>query len=441
MRPANGRCCLSLYWLFGLLFTAVPAFAENSPVRIDAGDTAWMLISAALVFFMTPGLAFFYGGLVRRKNVLSILMQCFVSICLVSLQWMLIGYTLSYGPDLRGWIGSLAWAGLRGVGMEPCAYAPTIPHQVFMIYQAMFAVITPALILGAFAERMKFSAFCLFTLLWATFIYDPVAHWIWGAGGFLKQAGTLDFAGGIVVHLNAGLAALAAALYLGRRRGFPDRISPPHNLPFAVLGAGMLWFGWFGFNAGSALSSGTLAGSAFVATHAAAAAAGLAWAVMDWIFNKRPTVLGMITGAVAGLAGVTPASGFVSPWGAVAVGTLVSVLCYAAVTWVKARYGYDDSLDVFGVHGIGGFTGSVALGLWASRAVNPAGADGLFYGNPAQFLIQLKAASLVTVFSLVGTFVLLWVVDQMVGIRVSEREEQIGLDLAHHREVGYTLLD
>jgi len=437
-------CCGRMFCLsVVLLLFAIPCFADTSlPVRIDAADTAWVLVSAALVFFMMPGLAFFYGGLVRRKNVLSILMQCFIIICLVSVQWMLFGYSLAFGPDVKGWIGSLAWAGLRGVGMEPyAAYSATIPHEVFMIFQAMFAVITPALILGAFAERMKFSAFCFFMLLWSTLVYDPVAHWVWGVGGFLRNVGTLDFAGGIVVHVNAGIAALAAALYLGKRQGFPKHISPPHNLPFAVLGAGMLWFGWFGFNAGSALGANRLAGSAFVATHAAGAAAGLVWAILDWFINDRPTMLGMITGAVAGLAAVTPASGFVTVWGAMAIGGTVSCICYAAVTFVKARFVYDDSLDVFGVHGIGGMWGSIATGLWATTAINPAGANGLFYGNPAQALIQLKAAALVTVFSFLGTFGLLWLVDQMVGLRVSEQEEQIGLDLSQHREVGYTLLD
>ena len=434
-------------WLFCLcavlLLSVLPCFAESSPpVRIDAADTAWVLMCAALVFFMMPGLAFFYGGLVRRKNVLSILMQCFIVICLVSVQWMVFGYSLAFGPDVKGLIGNLAWVGLRGVGMEPyAAYSSTIPHQVFMIYQAMFAVITPALILGAFAERMKFSAFCFFVLLWSTLIYDPVAHWVWGLGGFLKNAGTLDFAGGIVVHVSAGIAALSAALYLGKRQGYPKHISPPHNLPFAVLGAGMLWFGWFGFNAGSALSIGRLAASAFVATHAAGAAAGLVWAILDWLINERPTMLGIITGAVAGLAAVTPASGFVTVWGAMAIGASVSCICYVAVAFVKARFAYDDSLDVFGVHGIGGIWGSIATGFLATTAINPAGANGLFYGNPAQALIQLKATALVALFSLVGTFGLLWLVDQLVGLRVSEQEEQIGLDLSQHREVGYTLLD
>ncbi|HVO33852.1 MAG TPA: ammonium transporter [Elusimicrobiota bacterium] len=442
MRRAFGRYCFLLSAAAAILFISSNACADTAQLRIDGADTAWLLISAALVFFMMTGLAFFYGGLVRKKNVLSILMQCFMIICLITLQWMLVGYSLAFGPDIKGMIGSLAWAGLRGVGLEPsAAYAPTVPHIVFMIYQAMFAVITPALILGAFAERMRFDGFCVLIILWSTLIYDPIAHWLWGNGGFLRAAGALDFAGGMVVHVSAGVAALAAALYLGRRQGYPKRISPPHNLPFAVLGAGMLWFGWFGFNAGSALSIGPLAASAFVATHAAGAAAGLTWAVLDHLFNERPTMLGMITGAVGGLAAVTPASGFVSPWAAVAIGVVVSLLSYGAVTVVKLKFGYDDSLDVFGVHGVGGMWGSLATGLFASTAVNPAGANGWLHGNPGLLWIQFKAVVITGGYSLAGTFALLWLVDTVLGLRVSEQEEQIGLDLVHHREVGYTLLD
>src|SRR5512139_1934257 len=302
---------LALFLLSVVLATVVAA-AEAPPPVVDAGDTAWVLISSALVLFMTPGLAFFYGGLVRRKNILSILMQCFILVCVISVQWALFGYSLAFGPDVGGLVGNLDWFGLKGVGLDPHpGYAATIPHQVFMVFQMMFAIITPALILGAFAERMKFSAFCVFSLLWATLVYDPVAHWIWGSGGFLRQWGALDFAGGTVVHINAGMTALAAALVLGRRQGYPDGISPPHNLPFAVLGAGLLWFGWFGFNAGSALGSGSLAASAFMVTHIAGATAGVTWALLDWMKHKKPTTLGMITGMIAGLAAVTPASGFV----------------------------------------------------------------------------------------------------------------------------------
>ncbi len=436
------------FWFFAafLLFTliaTVVAAAEVLPdEKVNAGDTAWLLTSSALVLLMTPALAFFYGGLVRRKNVLSILMQCFMVTCLITIQWVLFGYSLAFGPDVRGVIGSLAWFGLKGVGLDPNpAYAATVPHQAFMIFQAMFAIIAPALILGAFAERMKFSTFCVFSLLWATLVYDPVAHWVWGVGGFLRADGALDFAGGTVVHVNAGVAALASALVLGKRKGYPDKISPPHNLPFAVLGAGLLWFGWFGFNSGSALGSGSLATSAFVVTHIGAASAGLTWALLDWIFNSRPTVLGIITGAVAGLVAITPASGFVNPVGAIWIGIGVSVFCYMAVAVLKVKFGYDDSLDAFGVHGIGGIWGALATGLWATKAVNPAGANGLFYGNPAQFFIQLKAVVITAAYSFVMTFGILKVLDAIMGLRASEQDERIGLDLTQHREAGYTVLE
>jgi Amt family ammonium transporter len=409
---------------------------------INSGDTVWVLISAGLVMLMTPGLAFFYGGLVRRKNVLSILMQCLIVLCLVSVQWVVCGYSLSFGPDVKGLIGNLSWLGLKGVGLEPNPdYAATIPHQAFMVFQMMFAVITPALILGAFAERMKFSAFCAFVLLWATVVYDPLAHWVWGVGGFLRNMGALDFAGGTVVHVNAGVAALVAALVLGKRLGLNDSMSPPHNLPFAVLGASLLWFGWFGFNAGSALAANGLAASAFVVTHVAAAMAGLTWAVLDSVFAGRPTVLGVITGVVAGLVAITPAAGFVTVGGALGIGLGVSVICYLFVTVIKVKFGYDDSLDAFGVHGIGGIWGALATGLWATKSVNAAGADGLFYGNPAQFMIQLKAVAVTIVYSLVMTYVLLKLVDKLVGLRVSDQEERVGLDLTQHREAAYTLLD
>jgi len=438
----------SQFWFFAafLLFTVIAtvvAAAEVSPEeKVDTGDTAWLLTSAALVLLMTPALAFFYGGLVRRKNVLSILMQCFMVTCLITIQWVLFGYSLAFGPDIKGVIGSLAWFGLKGVGLGPNpAYAATVPHQAFMIFQAMFAIITPALILGAFAERMKFSTFCVFSLLWATIVYDPVAHWVWGVGGFLRADGALDFAGGTVVHVNAGVAALAGALALGKRQGYPGKISPPHNLPFAVLGAGLLWFGWFGFNSGSALGSGSLATSAFVVTHIGAASAGLTWAFLDWIFNSRPTVLGIITGVVAGLVAITPASGFVNPVGAIWIGIGVSVFCYASVAILKVKFGYDDSLDAFGVHGIGGMWGALATGLWATKAVNSAGANGLFYGNPAQFLIQFKAVIITAAYSFVMTFGILKVLDAIMGVRASEQDERIGLDLTQHREAGYTVLE
>ena len=414
---------------------------------VNSGDTAWVLVSAALVMLMTPGLAFFYGGLVRRKNVLSVLMQCFMVLCLISVQWVLFGYSLAFGPDHGGLIGNLAWLGLKGVGGAPNPdYAATIPHSTFMIFQMMFAVITPALIVGAFAERMKFSAFCVFTLLWATLVYDPLAHWVWGKGGFLGLAGgwgALDFAGGTVVHINAGVSALAAALLLGRRQGYPQTIGPPHNLPFAVLGAALLWFGWFGFNAGSALGAGALASGAFVATHTATAVAGGTWAVLDWLVHKRPTTLGMITGAVAGLVVITPAAGFVTPFGAIYIGVGAAALPWLAVTFLKNKCGYDDSLDAFGVHGIGGIWGAVATGLFACAEVNPAvGRNGLFYGagGAAQLVTQLKAAGITVAFSFVMALILFKVVDLAIGLRVTDHEERVGLDLTQHKEAGYTVL-
>ena len=419
--------------------------AATPPAVSNTGDTAWMLMSTALVFLMIPGLAFFYGGLVRKKNVLSILMQCFVVICLITLQWVIFGYSLAFGPDVKGLIGNLDWAFLKGVGADPfTGYAATIPHSVFMIFQAMFAIITPALILGAFAERMKFSAFCVFMLLWSTLVYDPVAHWVWGLGGFLSRfdaagnavAGALDFAGGTVVHINAGIAALVAALVLGKRVG---SMSPPHNLPFAVLGAGLLWFGWFGFNAGSALGANGLAGNAFIATHVATAMAGLTWALCDWLWHKKATTLGMITGAVAGLVAITPACGFVSPMSAIWIGAGASIICFIAVTFIKAVFKYDDTLDAFGVHGVGGIWGALATGIWAEKSFG--GFDGLLHGNPGQFLIQLKAVLVTLVYSAVVTFILLKLVDKLMGLRVTEHEERVGLDLTQHKEAGYTTID
>ncbi len=407
---------------------------------IDSGDTTWMLISTALVMLMTPGLAFFYGGLVRRKNVLSIMMQCFILVGVISLQWVLFGYSLAFGPDHGGVIGDFSWTALSGVGLEPNAdYAATVPHQLFMVFQMMFAVITPALIIGAFAERMKFSAFLVFSLLWSTLVYDPMAHWVWGVGGWLRELGALDFAGGTVVHINAGMAALAAALVIGKRKDYPDT-SPPHNLPFAILGAALLWFGWFGFNGGSALGSGGLAVSAFLTTHLAAAAAAVTWAVLEWITRRRPTALGIISGAVAGLVAVTPASGYVTPMGALAIGALATSVCYAAVMVVKSKLGYDDSLDAFGVHGIGGMVGALLTGLWATTSVNPAGADGVFHGGGRLMLAQLIAMAACAAFSFVMSWGLLKLVDKVMGLRVSPEHESIGLDLTQHRESAYTVV-
>ncbi len=403
------------------------ATAHAGEAVIDSGDTAWLLSSAGLVLLMTPGLAFFYGGLVRKKNMLSVLMQCFMAMCLITVQWVIVGYSLSFGPDVGHVIGNLDWAFLKGVGIEPDTdYATTVPHIAFMAFQLKFAIITPALIIGAFAERMKFSAFCLFTLLWATFVYTPVAHWIWGAGGFLKEMGAIDFAGGAVVHINAGMAALAAALVLGKRLG---KTAVPHSLPMAILGAGMLWFGWFGFNAGSALAANGIAATAFVTTHVSGAVAGLVWCVLDWMYHKRATTLGMITGVVAGLAAVTPAAGVITPAASMAIGLGSAVVCFVSVTFVKAKLGYDDTLDAFGVHGVGGIWGTLATGIFA---VN---------GLPDQFMIQVKTTLITGVFSFVVSYALFKLVDALVGLRVAEREELIGLDLTQHKETAYTILD
>ena len=408
---------------------------------INPADTVFVLFSTAFVMLMTPGLAFFYGGMVRKKNVLSVLMQCFILLCLLTVHWMLFGYSLSFAPG-KGFWGGLAWFGLNGVGLEPYAgYSATIPHQAFMVFQMMFAIITPALIIGAFAERMKFSAFLVFSLLWATFVYAPICHWVWGVGGWLRNLGVLDFAGGIVVHTSAGIAALAVTLIIGRRKNLDHNVPAPHNLPFVVLGTSLLWFGWFGFNAGSALAANGLAISAFVTTNAAAACAGLTWAFLEWIRNGKPTVFGVVTGSIAGLATVTPASGFVSPISGLIIGMLASIVCFIAVAVIKPKFGYDDSLDAFGVHGVGGILGVLATGLFASKAINPMGADGLFFGNPKQFLIQLGAVLVVVVYTFAVTYVIYKFVDIFFRIRVTEKEELMGLDLTQHRERAYTVLE
>jgi Amt family ammonium transporter len=421
---------------------AVPAQAAAggaAPVlKIDTGDTAWVLTSSALVLAMTmPGLALFYGGLVRSKNVLGTIMHSAIVLCLVSLIWILAGYSLAFGPDKGGIIGGLEWIGLSGVGSDPHpVYGPTIPHQVFMLFQLMFAAITPALITGAFAERMRFPAFLLFSALWSLLIYTPVAHWIWG-GGWLGKMGALDFAGGAVVHISSGVSALVCALVLGHRKGYGVEYMAPHNLPFTLLGTGLLWFGWFGFNAGSALGANGIAGSAFLATHTAAATAALVWMWVEWMHRGKPTVLGVASGAVAGLATVTPAAGFIGPFSAMVIGGFAGVLCYFAVVW-KGRMGYDDSLDVVGIHGVGGVFGILATGLFASKAINPGGADGLFFGHGAQFGIQAIVVVSVAVFSLVGTWLILKVVDGSVGLRISAEDESTGLDLSQHNERAYS---
>jgi Amt family ammonium transporter len=407
--------------------------------EISAADTAWVLVSAALVMLMTPALGFFYGGLVRRKNVLATIMHSFFILALISVQWVLWGYSLAFGPDRGGIIGSLAWVGLNGVGLEPNPdYAGTIPHQAFMIYQAMFAVITPALITGAFAERKRFKAFALFSLLWATLVYDPIAHWVWGVGGWLRNLGALDFAGGTVVHISSGMSALVAAILLGHRLGYGQEPMDPHDATMTMLGAGLLWFGWFGFNAGSALASGTLAVNAFVVTNTAAAMAALTWMTLSWIHHRQPSVLGAAAGAVAGLVAITPAAGFVEVPAAILIGFGAGIFCYWAVQ-LKSKLGVDDSLDVWGVHGVGGMWGALATGLFATVAVNPAGANGLLYGNPRQLLIQLIAVAVVTVYSVVMTWVILKALDVTIGLRVAREEELRGLDATQHGEIAYQL--
>ena len=413
-------------------------WAQNTPLKVDTGDTAWVLVSSAFVLAMLmPGLALFYGGLVRTKNVLGTIMQSVMILSVVSLLWILFGYSLAFGPDKGGVIGGLEWVGLSGVGSEPHpVYGPTIPHQAFMLFQLMFAAIAPALITGAFAERKRFTSVVLFAALWSVFVYVPLAHWIWG-GGWLAKLGALDFAGGAVIHISSGAAALVCAIVLGKRRGYGTDYMAPHNLPMTLLGTGFLWFGWFGFNGGSALGANGSAVSAIIATHAAAAMGAIAWCGAEWAHRGKPTVLGVASGAVAGLATVTPAAGYIAPMSAIAIGLVAGMTCYAAIVW-KGRFGYDDSLDVVGIHGVGGVIGILATGLFASKVVNPGGADGLFFGNPGLFGIQLLVAAVTTIFSIIGTFVILKLVDSMTGLRVSSEEEATGLDLSQHNERAYS---
>ncbi len=425
----------------GVLALALAAMAQGSQTQIDTGDTSWMLISTALVMLMTPGLALFYAGMVRRKNVLGTIMQSVMALAIISMQWVLFGYTLAFGPTVNGIIGGIAWLGLHGVGQEPNpAYAGTIPHILFMAFQMMFAAITPALIFGAVAERMKFKAFLIFLLLWATLVYDPLAHWVWGVGGWLRGMGALDFAGGLVVHISAGMTALVAALLLGKRRGYPEEPMPPHNLTLTVIGASLLWFGWFGFNAGSALGANGLASIAFVTTNTATAAAVLSWVFIEWWAHGKPTVLGAASGAVAGLVAITPAAGFVEPWAAIIIGLLAGAVCYGAVN-LRFKLGYDDSLDAFGVHGVGGTLGALLTGIFATKFVNPAGADGLLYGNPHQFVVQLISVLITMAFVIIVSAILLKVVDLLVGLRLEKGAEVEGMDLTEHGESGYNLGD
>lgn len=402
---------------------------------IDTGDTAWVLISAALVFVMTPGLAFFYGGMVRSKNVLTTIMQSFFIIAMISVEWVILGYAMTFGTDIGGFIGSLDKVGLAGVGLNVLENG-MIPELAFVAFQCMFAVITPALITGAFAERMRFAAFAVLILLWAIFIYNPMAHWVWG-GGFLAELGALDFAGGLVIHILSGVSGLTICILLGTRRGYGQFAMIPHNLPMTVLGAALLWFGWFGFNAGSALGANGLAANAFVTTQAAAAAATVSWVLVEWYRNGKPTILGAASGCIAGLVAITPAAGFVKPMPALAIGLIGGIVCYFAVAVLKEKLGYDDSLDAFGVHGIGGTWGSIATGLWATTEVNPAGADGLFYGETHLLFAQVVSVIVAYALAIVGTYILFQIVSHFMKVRADETEEIAGLDVVEHGERGY----
>lgn len=404
---------------------------------IDSGDTAWLLISAALVMLMTPGVALFYGGMVRRKNILSTMMMSFAILAMVGILWVLYGYSLSFGPDKGGLIGGLDFIGLNNVGQEPSdVYATTVPHLAFMIYQAMFAIITVALITGAIVERIKFSALMVFSALWLTLVYSPVAHWVWGSGGWLVRLGVLDFAGGTVVHITAGVSALSLAMLLGPRKSFRNGESTePNNIPLVALGAGLLWFGWFGFNGGSALTSGGLAASAFVATNTSAATAAFTWMVLSWLY-RRPTLLGTVTGAVAGLVAITPAAGFVTPLAGIPIGFGAAVICYYCMV-LRMKWRVDESLDVWAVHGMGGTWGALATGIFASVAVNGAGADGAIFGNFLQVAKQLAGVAAVWVFAFGATWILGKLVDVTIGLRVPATEETVGLDISQHGERAY----
>ncbi|OAG27273.1 ammonia channel protein [Thermodesulfatator autotrophicus] len=405
---------------------------------MNAADTAFLLISAGLVLLMTPALSVFYGGLVRRKNILGTIMQSLICITVVTFLWIYLGYSLAFGPDIKGIIGGLKYIALRGVGQNPSPdYASTVPHIVFMIYQCMFAIITPALITGAFAERMRFKSFLLFAVLWSILVYSPVCHWIWG-GGWLARLGVLDFAGGLVVHLTCGVAALVTAIVVGPRRGFRREAFMPHNLPLTVIGTGLLWFGWFGFNGGSALAVNGIAAQAFVNTHIAGAMGLGSWLILEWIHQKKPTTLGACSGAIAGLATITPAAGFVNIHAAVFIGLLAGAICYLAVLF-KNRAGYDDSLDVVGIHGVGGLLGTLCLGLLATKAVNPDGANGLLFGGLSFFISQLIGILAVGIYTFVITWIITKFVDFIMGLRVEPEEEVAGLDVSEHGETAYNI--
>jgi ammonium transporter, Amt family len=404
-------------------------------MKVDSGDTAWLLVSTALVLFMTPGLALFYGGMVRRKNVLATLMTSFAALPIVTLQWVFVGYSLAFGTSFHGVVGGLDFVGLSGLATQAKG---STPHLAFCAFQMMFAVITPALIAGAFAERIRFPAYVVFVLVWSTLVYDPVAHWVWAENGWLFKMGALDFAGGTVVHVAAGASALVCAKVLGKRIGYPHERHVPHNLTMTLTGAGILWFGWFGFNAGSALTSGGLAALALVTTHVGAAAGAAGWILVEWWQRRKPTALGVASGVVAGLVGVTPAAGFVAPWAAAVIGLAAGMVCYAAVVW-KERLGYDDSLDAFGVHGVGGALGALLTGVFASKALNDAGRDGVLSGNVSQLGVQALGVAVVAAYSAVVTYVLLKLIDRLMGLRVPAEDEREGLDSTEHGETGYAL--
>ena len=416
------------------LFSSGAAHAQASAAALNSGDTAWMLMASALVLLMTPGLALFYGGMVRRKNVLSTMMYSFFTMALVTVQWIVVGYSLAFGKTQGGFIGGFDYVFLRGMAPQ---LKGSLPHLAYMAFQLKFAIITPALITGAFVERMKFGAYVAFALLWSTLVYDPIAHWTWGDGGWLAQLGVLDFAGGTVVHWTAGLSALVSALFIGQRLGYGKERFIPHDMTMTLAGAGLLWFGWFGFNAGSALAAGQNAALAFATTHIAAAAAAMSWVIAEWIYRGKPTLLGFASGLVAGLVAITPNAGFVGPMAALVIGLLAGVVCYAAVLF-KEKLHYDDSLDAWGVHGVGGMLGALLVGVFAEKALNPAGADGLIAGNPA--LIGKQAIGLLAAGIWTGllTLGILFVVDKAVGLRVSDEEEREGLDASEHGEAGYT---
>ncbi len=414
-----------------ILMFIFPVFAWAAEESIDSGDTAWIIISTALVLLMVPGVSLFYGGMVRQKNVLNTMMMSFICLGVVTIQWFVYGYSLSFGSDIGKFIGDLSYFGLKGVGLEPIG---TIPHQLFVVFQMMFAVLTPALITGAIVERMRFPAFLLFLVLWTSLVYDPICHWVWG-GGWLMELGALDFAGGTVVHISSGVSALVTALVLGRRKGYGTEKMVPHNIPYVVLGAALLWFGWFGFNSGSALAANGLAVSVFLNTQIATGAALMSWVLAEWLRHGKPTMLGAASGAIAGLVAITPACAFVTPIGSLAIGLVAGALCYFAVSHVKIRMGYDDSLDVFGIHGVGGMWGALATGLFSVAE----GSEGLFYGNAAQFGIQALSVAVTIVFAAVVTFVILKIIGAITMLRVDDEAEILGLDVNEHSERAYSI--